>query len=79
LAHKEKISLSISNKIRSANSFTDAIDTPVEINAYGGETADQFGISYLNVPLGKRLQGVSWAVRPWISFSQAQMPSRLLP
>ncbi len=37
-----------SNKISSAKSFTDAIDTPPELAAFRGEQARLFGISYLD-------------------------------
>ena len=38
----------ISNKICSAISFTDAIDTPPELAAFRGEQARLFGIGYLD-------------------------------
>jgi hypothetical protein len=37
----------LSNKIRSADSFTDAIDTPAESSAFTGEAARLYGIEYL--------------------------------
>lgn len=48
----------LSNKIRSADSFTDAIDTPAESSAFTGEAARLYGIDYLR-PFGEDAAGPS--------------------
>ncbi|MCP9826154.1 pre-peptidase C-terminal domain-containing protein [Synechococcus sp. EJ6-Ellesmere] len=70
----------LSNKIRSANSFTDAIDTPVELNAYGGEPARLFGISYLDA-FGETAAGNELgilALDQFLSGSEAFMPGSMI-
>lgn len=69
-----------SNKIRSANSFTSAIDVPVESNAYGGETARLFGISYLSA-FGETAAGNELgnsALDQFLSGSDAFTPPSLI-